>query len=126
MQNLAWNSWRTDQPKHPRLMKRSRWSREPPNVPWESLLPCECLEVASQLHHYPFNPSAHVVWHQLSTEYWAIETKYNFDVEREVGMKKNEGKMSKWMNEKKYNCLMFRFCFLVSGVTNSQVQWSGN
>lgn len=30
------------------------------------------------------------------------------------------------MNEKKYNCLMFRFCFLVSGVTNSQVQWSGN
>ena len=30
------------------------------------------------------------------------------------------------MNEKKYNSMMFRFCFLVSGVTNSQVQWSGD
>ena len=30
------------------------------------------------------------------------------------------------MNEKKSNRMMFRFCFLVSGVTNSQVQWSGD
>lgn len=42
------------------------------------------------------------------------------------GMKKMREEMNKWMNEKKYNCMMFRSYFLVSGVTNSQVQWSGD
>lgn len=105
-------------------MKRGRLSRQTQNGPQESLLPCECPEVASQLHHYPFNCSAHGVRHQFIYRALRLETKYNIhlDVEREEEWEKMGEEMNKWMNEKKYNRMMFRFCFLVSGVTNSQVQ----